>query len=474
MTGSGLPATESALAAVPAFKKSRLPSLYSDFSHLIDTNLEGYDANIQAWVDVLKQCLVQNVFGSAFTIPGANLAVEFSDSTLGEPKGLGHVLKTQVQQGIFIPWSIYNFTSPNVAMTAREYVSPSKWFEKGFGLMKYWAFSPTNRLGRLTPETYIVWNQLAKVGDVISTKLHHQFSSENVYTETLFDENLFAEAVTSLVPRLSDLEVKILIVYLSRDIGLISVARDHDSATQYIKIGTSPITEQDIAIIKLKKTMSGLLKRKEQLENRLDNDIPRKVKKLFDSKSLNDHLKSVLVQKATLKTSLAKSLTVLNQLSGILEKINEADSNLLLFKTMKDAKDVLSAYNSKLSFEEIDDLQIELDDQVKRTSELSIAMAPAADVNDADVDEELARLEREHEETLKENDAKEQISQLKDANETETQLPPGEAALVEKLNKLSLASKESTLTSKKSALTSKESASSNDLKKEEENSPLPV
>lgn len=442
MTGSGLPSIEGVFSAVPAFKKTRLPSLYSDFSHLVDSNPEGYDANIQAWNDVFKQCLVQNVFGSSITLPGAELAAKFANRELGEPKGLSLVLAKQILRNSMVPWSIYRFTSPNVAMSARDYISPAKWFEKGYGLVKYWGFSPKDRLGRLVAENYIAWERLVDIGDEVSTKLQLKVTREGIYTAKLFDNDLFAETVSSLVPGLSDLDVQVLIIYLSRDIGVVSVARDSESGIQYVKIENTPISDQDIGIINLKKYVSNLRKRTEVLENRLDVEIPREIERLLNVKGLEDRIKSVLVRKAVLKKSLAKSLGVLDQLSGILEKINEADTNVLLFETMKGAKDVLSVYNSKLSLEEVDNLQSELDDQVERTNELSAAMAPVFDVDDYEIDEEFARLEKEHEESIKKEDALDQLSLEKDLDKSTNEESPNETELAERLKYLKLDSKQ--------------------------------
>lgn len=437
MTGSSLASTERVFRAVPAFKKTRLPSLYSDFSHLVDSNPEGYEANIQAWSELFKQCLEQRIFGSPFILPGTELASKLSNSELGEPKGLGLVLNNQILRGLIVPWSIYRLTSPNVAMPLRDYISPSKWFARGFGLVKSWAFSPTDRKGRLVAENYIAWDRLVEIGDSVSAKLHQMTATEGIYTAKLFDQDLFAEAALSVAPGLSDLDIQVLLVYLSRDIGLVTVAYDAECGTQYVKMEKSPISEHDISIIKLKKSVSGLYKRTEALQNRLDVEIPGEIQRLLAIKNLDDRIKNVLMRKATLKRSLAKSLGVLNQLSHILEKINEADTNAVLFETMKGAKDVLSVYNSKLSLQEIDDLQIELDEQVENTNELSAALGEVSTVDDAEIDEEFARLEKEHEESLTKDKVNE--SHLEGELENpESELSPSEAELAERLENLKL------------------------------------
>lgn len=441
MTDSGLTGNEGVFSTVPAFKKTRLPSLYSDFSHLVDSNPEGYDANIQAWIEVFKQCLEQHTFNSSITLPASELTIKLSNKELGEPKGLGLVLSNQILRGSLVPWSIYQFTSPNIATSLRDYVSPSKWFEKGLARIKTWSFSPTDRKGRLVAENYIAWARLVEIGDDVSKKLLQMVATEGNYTANLFDEDLFAKTVLSIVPGLSNLDIQVLIVYLSRDMGLVSISRDAQSGTQYIKLGSSSLTDHDISIIKLKSSISGLHRRTTVLENRLDVEIPQEIERLLSIKGLEDRIKRVLVRKAAVKRSLAKSLGVLDQLNSIVEKINEADTNAVLFETMKDAKDVLSVYNSKLSLEEIDDLQIELDEQVASTNELSAALNNAVTLDDTEIDEEFARLEKEHEESLRKND---EPDLARDSENTISEASPSEAELAQRLENLKLDNKSAT------------------------------
>lgn len=387
----------SVFTKVPAFKKSRLLLLYSDFSHLIDSNPEGYDANIHAWCELLKQCLVQHTFGSSLTLPGQDLAIKLRNEQYGEPKGLGLVLLKQVQEGKYVPWSIYKDIAPNHTKSILDFISPSKWIGRAYGLVRTWAFSPVDRSGHLIDESYILWDVLVETGQQLNGKLHDLIKDKGSYTAKLLDGEMFRGLVRTINPHMSELDIQVLLIYLHRDIGLVTVKNDEKlPEITYIKMEKLPITEQDLGIINIKKCITDFQKRVKVLERRLDEEIPGEIKRLLEKESSEERVKNILRQKSALKKSLVKSLDVLNQLTHVLEKINDAENNVVTFEAMKEAKDVLSSYNSKLSLAEVDDLQIQLDEQIETTNELSAAMAVTNNVDETEIDEELAKLEEEY------------------------------------------------------------------------------
>lgn len=87
------------------FKKSRLPSLYSDFSHLQQTNIEGYTANLTSW-----KFLLLNIINNHNELLCQDDVISFDSSTLVDqltvrdatltykPKGLPEVLNSMINE----------------------------------------------------------------------------------------------------------------------------------------------------------------------------------------------------------------------------------------------------------------------------------------------------------------------------------------------------------------------------------------
>lgn len=74
----------------PGFTDRRLPSLYSDFRKIKDSNQEGFDANITTWKATLKEALTSGtVFPDATLISaGSSLLEKFDSSMYGRPLAL--------------------------------------------------------------------------------------------------------------------------------------------------------------------------------------------------------------------------------------------------------------------------------------------------------------------------------------------------------------------------------------------------
>lgn len=391
---------------VSAFKESRLPSLYSDFSHLRDINPEGFEANVQAWVDLLSATLIEHTFHSSISLPGARLAAAFRINNFGEPKALGIVLASQVHEGKFVPWSIYKNWQVKSSSLA-DYISPIRWALRAWSGVKLSSFAAADGLGKLVDDYYLSWNSLVEVGDRIGSGIQKQADAQGTYSAKLLSTELFAAAAHAVEPNLSEVDLAALLVYLSRDTGRITVEK-HEGDT-FIKLDRAALTEEDRGIIKIKANISDINARAKVLEQKLDVDIPERIAQLVKAKTKDDRLKNVLIQKRQVTRLLNKSAEVLTQLNLVLEKIDDARANLGIVESLKAAQSVLSSFNNRVSIEEVNSVRDELEEQIEMTDEVSSALA-LTPVEDAEVDEELLLLERDE----KAKEAKE-IKEAKEA-----------------------------------------------------------
>lgn len=382
---------------VPGFKESRLRSLYSDFSHLKEINPEGFDANIAAWRDVLDISLNDHFFESTITLPGAELASKLADSTYGHPKGLSTVLDVEVQLAEYVPWSIYKYSSPESPWSLKDYISPIRWLESKLKSYRIGKFSLLDGKGGVCNDYFINWKRMIAIGNRVGDMISAKVQSEGTHSAGLLDNELFVDLVKKLDPSLSDLDIQVLLIYLSRDCGKLTVVSDKENAPRaFVKVGRSPITDEDIGIIKVKSNIRSIQSRTDILAERLDKEIPEKVQMLLQKGKNDDRLKNVLVQKAYMTNSMNKSLGILSQLNMILDKINDAQTNISVYSSLRTAKEVLEAFNNQISLADLESVQLELDQEIAISNDLTEAMKITPDLDESAIDDELKELEKQY------------------------------------------------------------------------------
>lgn len=389
---------EELVKKVPSFKELRLPSLYSDFTQLRELNPEGFSANVDAWCSLLLQGLKSHFFKSSVSITSSGLVTMLTHPKYGEPKALGLLLDELVRSKKYIPLSLYKDTSPYTSRSIADYVSPMKWLLASWALVKLSSFK-SSKAGTLLPETYIHIDNLAAVGDKIARLVQEKVDSEGVYSSRLLDGEMFAAVVRQVHEHISNSDIEVLHTYISRDAGKMKLVKQNSKSDRiYIKFGTTAISEDDISIIKLKSSIHNLSLRSKVLEHRLDVEIPERIRGLLKVKDSDrqERLRNILIQKAQVKKSLSKCEAVSNKLNSLLEAVNDAQGNASLFETLQSTKSALQSLNGKVSLDELDVLQLELDEEIAATNTISDSLIVSTDgIDEGEVDDELERLEKE-------------------------------------------------------------------------------
>lgn len=381
---------------IPQFKESRLPSLYSDFSHLKEINPEGFAANQDAWKALLLAALKKHTFHSSITLPGTQLAHKLLHPVYGEPKLLSFVLDQQIKSGDVVPWSIYKSHEVKPFQQATNYFNPKKVASAFWSNLKLNLYS-LNVNGKVALDHFIVWNELVSVAEDIYAKLIQKVNVDHRISAKLFNEHLFQDTVRSLNSNLSDVDILVLLVYYSRDPTRIAIAKDPlEPTTTYVKLGSSEkISEDEIGVIKLLANLRNVQKQIDGLELKVSKDIPETLRHLKESNASEDRLRNVLIRKSASKKSLTKAYNVYSQLTQILDKIDEAKSNIELFETLKGAHSAFSLLNKQISLAEIDELNADLDDEIALTNEVSDALLVSAGIDEDEISKELEDLEKE-------------------------------------------------------------------------------
>ena len=402
---------EAFIRSNPHFPKSRLNSLYSNFENLKHLNPEGFEANIQAWSNLLTSLIHSDILKESqlsINTFNPNISQLLAISMYGQPKGLGTILNELVQRRILVPYSLYVSTTDSFvsimqdSVKLTDYISPVKWLHWGIqqlGLAS--SFTSTNKKGELSKETYISWSILCSVGqkfvNIIQKEIHSGTRSSSLY-----DKVSLYKFMKSVDSGLSPTDFEILLIYFSRDLGICKIKNlDNITCIKFLNQEdiNNNLTEEDIGIIKLKSTITAIEKRNEELETKLST-MSRNMKSLLMNRNptnetgTNIKLKNMLATRKVVISSLEKSSSSLGQLITILLKINDATSNKNIFDLLSKSSKVLNALNDSINLDDVDDLQIELEEGYDKTNRISESLASdtTAYTNDEELEEELNKL----------------------------------------------------------------------------------
>ncbi|CUM55348.1 uncharacterized protein AC631_02128 [Debaryomyces fabryi] len=394
----------------PHFPKSRLNSLYSNFENLKHLNPEGFEANIQAWSDLLISLLQSGLLaGSQVSINtfSPNIAQLLAIPVYGQPKGLGIILNELVQRRVLIPYSLYiNATDSyvsimNDSIKFTDYISPSKWLHWGIQQLRLTSiFTATNKKNELNKETYISWSILCAFGQKFVNEIQKEINV-GIRSSSLFDKLSCYSYMKSIDPGLSPTDFEILLVYFSRDLGICKLKQqDNITCIKFLNEGNlNYISDEDIGIIRLKSTITAIEKRNEELEIKSVN-ISNNMKVLLKNRNssneigTNIRLKNMLKSRREIHASLEKSSSALSQLNTALLKINDATSNKNIFDLLSESSKLLNALNESINLDDVDNLQIELEEGYDKTNAISESLSSSgtAYINEEELEDELDKL----------------------------------------------------------------------------------
>ncbi|KIX92386.1 uncharacterized protein Z520_11860 [Fonsecaea multimorphosa CBS 102226] len=406
------------LAHEPSFRKTRLPSLYSDLNVQRTSNPEGYTANVDAWSSALIHAAV------AGQIPGGehHLILQTNDEllnalaspTYGKPSGLGSVLDECVRQGKMI--DLQDFITSERSIYSRSWI-PSPWAVLRWSLQKAglswssgWELSGSRlKAGKLAlvPALEEVWTRLSAAGEGTRS----QTMTDRVMTREMFlrDVNsVLNQAGGEMITgpgSLSNQDLEVLLRYLSRDKQVLS----YDGSTVKFKPPSSttapePITQEDRSIASLKSLIEDLSQKTTTLSTRivaLQSQASAAVKSGNKPSAL-----SALRSKKLAERALQQRLDTLHQLEEIYTKIETAVDQVEILAVMESSASVLKTLNKRIGgVERVEDVLESLREEVSKVDEVSSVMAEPVDqkavLDEEEVDEELAAMEREERERTK-------------------------------------------------------------------------
>ena len=380
------------------FKESRLPSLYSDFERLKLLNPEGYEANIEAWTNLLLQIIqLYKDNDSRVSIPTVNpdLKQILSIPIQGKPRSLNLILQELVGRKSLVPYSHYisvEIPYSGIIDDSLSIYNRIKLYLNGVQL------KPNER--------YLSWDLTCQLGNKCYRFIEERRSG---YTSKLYNEETLYTFLKTKIPSLSYIDFIIVLKYLVRDIGKCSVSKV-DEVT-YVKFDISTLTKEDIDIINLMASINKLADRKLELLAKI-TDLKMQISTTDDKNSL----KHLLKLKFLVNKSLDLTLNSLNQLNTVMIKIDDSNMNLDVYHQILSSTKILKNLSGRLDVDEIEEINLGLKAEIDKVDEITNVLI--GEVDDSEIDEEYERLVKETEEKEKETEAEER-NQTDERNHTD-------------------------------------------------------
>lgn len=246
--------------------------------------------------------------------------------------------------------------------------------------------------------------------------------TQTVYTKDLFYKLFHKISLDGHKFSFSTLDLDILLRYLSRDLPRISIKDDtikvDISAKSFADI--TPVSEQDRAVANLRQTVHDVVLRIDGLSTKIEA-CDKNAKEALASKRSN--FKTVtryaLRSRKLAQTTQESALDMLANLEQTLASIDNASSTIDIMTSLQQGVGILSSLNRAVGgAEKVAELVDELHDTMADTDEIGREIRSlAADVDEADLEDELEKMLKE--ELAKEN-KKDELSQKVEAKPEET------------------------------------------------------
>ncbi|KAL2011291.1 hypothetical protein VTN00DRAFT_4009 [Thermoascus crustaceus] len=476
------------LAHEDAFRKNRLPSLYSDFALQKNTNPDGYAVNVAAWERALTNAARRGCIPSSSVGAGArggrelsslstikaegdgggvrtksdHLILRTDDALLrelespewGRPVALGAVFDEAIQKRTMVPLQLYR--SSGASLQARQWrlIDPgalSPWNVMSWGLKQLKGIVVGSDNMEASPrlqvqELVLVENLKEAASRVVKEALGRSSSKVDlIYSK----ESFMGEFGTALNEdtELSDTDFDVLLLYLSRDSNAIL----YDGRTirfRAVNDTSTGISQQDTTIASLKTIISDLTKQVANLEGKID-ELNAAAKTALNNKNRVSAL-SALRSKKLAEHNLKRRSDTLAQLEEVYTKIEQAADQVEIVRVMEASTGVLRGLHAQVGgVEKVEDIVEELREEMSKVDEIGSIMNEAGPVIDeGEIDDELEAIESQERQAKEEKEAEEIRRRLAEldsiqhaakeaARKAEAEQQDTESVLAESLGKLS-------------------------------------
>ncbi|KAI3069378.1 hypothetical protein CBS147353_7151 [Aspergillus niger] len=408
-----------------SFRKNRLPSLYSDFPIHRKTNPEGYITNITAWEHALTSAAKHGYIaphGPASKGKANHLILRADESLLrdleipecGRPVALGAVFDEATRNRTMVPLHLYR-TNPASLRKPQWGIDTSvlsPWAVMSWGMkqLKGAVIGSEEATPRLQPQELVLVENLKEAADRV---VKHATGNSPSKTDLVYSKESFVSEFAGVLDErslLSDADMDVLLLYMSRDSGAIA----YDGKTIKFRTSDAPkdITEQDTAVASIKTLMATMTKQVENLENKI-TELNSTAKMALQNKNRVSALSAVRSKKLA-EHNLKQRLDTLMQLEEVYSKIEQATDQVQFVKVMEASTGALRGLHTQIGgAERVEDVVQGLRDEMSKVDEVGNIMNEAGpQIDETEIDDELQELENKEREEMEEKEAEETRKKL--------------------------------------------------------------
>ncbi|EHA20255.1 hypothetical protein ASPNIDRAFT_55169 [Aspergillus niger ATCC 1015] len=399
-----------------SFRKNRLPSLYSDFPIHRKTNPEGYTTNITAWEHALTSAAKHGYIaphGPASKGKANHLILRADESLLrdleipecGRPVALGAVFDEATRNRTMVPLHLYR-TNPASLRKPQWGIDTSvlsPWAVMSWGMkqLKGAVIGSEEATPRLQPQELVLVENLKEAADRV---VKHATGNSPSKTDLVYSKESFVSEFAGVLDErslLSDADMDVLLLYMSRDSGAIATSD-----------APKDITEQDTAVASIKTLMATMTKQVENLENKI-TELNSTAKMALQNKNRVSALSAVRSKKLA-EHNLKQRLDTLMQLEEVYSKIEQATDQVQFVKVMEASTGALRGLHTQIGgAERVEDVVQELRDEMSKVDEVGNIMNEAGpQIDETEIDDELQELENKEREEMEEKEAEETRKKL--------------------------------------------------------------
>ncbi|PWY87064.1 SNF7 family protein [Aspergillus sclerotioniger CBS 115572] len=418
-----------------SFRKNRLPSLYSDFPIHRKTNPEGYTTNVAAWEHALASAARHGyiISSSSHGHPSAqktnHLVLRADESLLrdleipecGRPVALGAVFDDATRNRTMVPLHLYRSNPASLRKPQwgidTSVLSPWAVMSWGMKQLKGVVVGSEEATPRLQAQELVLVKNLKEAADRVVKKAtgHNPSKTDLVYSKESFVSEF--SGVLEEGSRLSDADMDVLLLYLSRDSGAIA----YDGKTIKFRTSDAPkdITEQDTAVASIKTLMSTMTKQVENLENKIV-ELNSTAKMALQNKNRVSALSAVRSKKLA-EHNLKQRLDTLMQLEEVYSKIEQATDQVQFVKVMEASTGALRGLHTQIGgAARVEDVVEELREEMSKVDEVGNIMNEAGpQIDETEIDDELEELENRERQEMEEKEAEETRKKLAELDNLE-------------------------------------------------------
>ncbi|KAF2473819.1 SNF7 family protein [Lindgomyces ingoldianus] len=411
--------------------RGRLASLYSDFHTQLETNADGYHANINAWKRALANAARTGAIpaqGNGRDLlnirTGEELARALQHREFGKPMCLKAVFHDAVTKKEMIPLKDFNHAQTSIYNSSWV---PSPWVMFQWGLRQLGVLGQPGFGDKLDVGNFVVLTNVEIAADKILQQISsHKFSVDLIMSRSEFQRQ-FAD-VLDPTASLTQNDLSILLTFLSRDRRAIS----YDGQTIKFKstnaAAPEPISQEDIAIANLRDTLKKIRAQIASLSEEVaKNDVA--AREAVKSKQMI-RAKASLRSKKTVESVLTQRMDIAHQLEGVFLQLQQAADHVEVVEAMKSSAVALKGLNQKVGGAEgVSGVVEALQEEMATADDISnIINEPGKPIDETEVDEEFAALEEAEKEKREQEEAAKTAARIAELEQVEKERLAKEAS----------------------------------------------